>query len=89
MTVGKKKTSRELRVTTIAMSNGYLPGKKTLAVGSYRWAVLREGGQWQFLNLKIYEFFREGLEALRMMVGVDTVIIRGNGNVVVGQSEAV
>ena len=63
--------------------------KKTLAIGSYGWAVWREGGQWQFLNLKIDEFFQEGPEALRMIVGVDTVIIRGNGNVVVGESKVV
>jgi len=63
--------------------------KKTLVVGSHGWAVWRGGGQWQFSNLKFNKFFREGSEALRMMIGVDTVIIGGNGNVVVRESKAV
>jgi len=64
-------------------------GRKTLAIGSYGWVVWREGGQWQILNLKIDEFFREGSEALGIVMGVDTVIIGGNGNVVVRKSKAV
>jgi len=63
--------------------------KKTLAVGSYGWAVRGEGGQWQFLKLKFDEFFRVGPEALGMMIGVGAMVIRGNGNMVVGESKAV
>jgi len=59
--VDQRKTSRELWATVVATSNGYQPcGGKTLAIGSYRWAVRGEEGQWQFLNLKFGEFFLSG-----------------------------
>ncbi len=51
--------------------------------------VRGEEGQWQFLNLKINEYFQEGSEALGKRGGVDTVIIKSNGNVVSWESEAV
>jgi len=90
MTVNEGKTSKGA-VGYDCCYEQWVPGlaEKTLAIGSYRWVVWREGGQWQILNLKINEFFQEGSEALGIVMGVDTVIIRGNGNVVVRESKVV
>ena len=90
VTVGKRKTSRELRATVVAMSNGYQPGRKKNSCCRFLWVGSMGGrGQWQFLKLKFGEFLRVEPEALGIMIGVGTVIIRGNGNVVVGESKAV